>query len=356
MIVALYLFQVANSLPSIIFVFALLILFVIRFIVERITAAHHSPSSVEPIVKLEPEATDKQYKETDADEGLNFVLENLVGKSTMTLGIEEINDGYTRELQMAQNVQQGLLSVEHPNQDGLDVAMTCIPATNVGGDFYTFVNRDHRVSQEKDKAIPGVVQYVDKRESQFGVIIGDVAGHGIGSALVMALSSGILRETGYYNVSPAETFRISNNAIEKFISNSDISYVTAFYAVINPVSKRLTYAKAGHPAPLLLRANGTIEALEADGLFLGMFDNETYEEKTVQLESGDRLLLYTDGLTEAKNMENEMFGEERLISLFKKTSQFPASQSKDMIISEIAHFCGSRPVDDDRTMVIISVY
>lgn len=352
MIVAVYLFQVFNGLPSFVFIFVLLLLFIIRFIIDRITMAHHCHPSEQPIAE---DITNKAKDSEDDEAGLNLVLENLVGKSTVSMGIGEINDRYTRELQMAKNVQQGLLSVEHPQQEGLDVAMTCIAADNVGGDFYTFVNRDHQVKQEKSKAIPGVVQYVDKRESQFGVIIGDVAGHGIGSALVMALSSGILRETGYYNVSPAETFRISNNTIEKFISNSDISYVTAFYGVINPVSKTLTYAKAGHPAPILLRSNGTVETLEGAGVFLGMFDNETFEEKTIQLEAGDRLLLYTDGLSEAKNIKNEMFGEDRLINLFKQTSQFPANQSKDMIITEIGHFCGTRPVDDDQTMVIISI-
>jgi sigma-B regulation protein RsbU (phosphoserine phosphatase) len=262
---------------------------------------------------------------------------------------------HAAELEMAKTVQQGLLDVEIPERDDIKIAARCIAAEDVGGDFYTFINYEGRSSSTKED-IPGVITYVDTRDNLFGVAIGDVAGHGISSALVMALSSVIFRKQGKANKSPAKALEMVNDDIHRYINTSPIRYLTAFYCVIDTQSKQLTYSKAGHQPGLLIRSgSNSIEELSTSGIFLGMFEDEDFEEKTIQLASGDRVVLFTDGITESANNDKEQFGDERLHNALIDSMTLSIDDSVDTVLNNVAEFSGSKLGRDDRTIVMIEI-
>jgi len=263
--------------------------------------------------------------------------------------------GHQSELEMAKTVQQGLLDVETPDRDDIKVAARCIAAEDVGGDFYAFINYEGRSSTTKED-IPGVITYVDTRDNLFGVAIGDVAGHGISSALVMALSSVIFRKQGKAEKSPAKALALVNDDIHRYISSSPIRYLTAFYCVVDTQSKQLTFSKAGHQPGLLIRSGSKkIEELSTSGIFLGMFEDEDFEEETIQLASGDRVILFTDGITESVNAANEQFGDERLHEVLLNSSSLTVDEAVDAVLREVARFSGKDLGRDDRTIVMIEI-
>ena len=298
-----------------------------------------------------------QPQDNDTEEPLipTSILEGLEGSGVFATGLLEIEDKYHKELQMAKNVQQGLLSVEIPSIEGIHFAMSCVPAENVGGDFYTLVSRHRLTPTTQLHSLPGVTQYVDTRSHQLGIAIGDVAGHGIASALVMALTSGILRELGANLGSSAEVLRQANNVICKFISNSEVPYVTAFFGILHIDTLKFIYSKAGHHPCILIHRDESHDVLETDGVFLGMFSDEHYEDREVQLLPGDRLIFYTDGLLEVKNNEGEMLGVDGLIQIFKDTYVLPPEDAKTIVFNRILEFSNGASMEDDRTLVIVHI-
>jgi sigma-B regulation protein RsbU (phosphoserine phosphatase) len=263
-------------------------------------------------------------------------------------------DLINNELDMAKRVQEGLLSVESPHIEGVSIAKRCIPASNVGGDFYTIIWKNSEKLTQKAKT-PGVIEYVSGSSFQIGIAIGDVAGHGVSSALVMALSAGIMDKIAHNHESPAEVLQRSNNDIEKFISNSTISHLTALYATINIEQKTLTVAKAGHHPILRITADNTVDHLDSEGTFLGMFKDETYEDKDYTLNSKDRLVFYTDGIIETTNTKKEEYGLERMQNLMVKHSDKDIESLMDIIYDDVKAFRGTGPVKDDQTLVILEI-
>ncbi|MFA5879304.1 MAG: PP2C family protein-serine/threonine phosphatase [Candidatus Margulisiibacteriota bacterium] len=261
---------------------------------------------------------------------------------------------YHKDIEMAKRVQEALLTVDNPQITGIKLAKKCIPAESVGGDFYTFSYSDFQSFLQKSK-FPGVIEYQDQKEAYLNIIIGDVAGHGLSSALVMALCSGLLRELSINHRSPGETLTKANQALYRYISNSQISYVTTFFASINSKSKKMIYAKGGHPSALLFNKEGNLTVLDSTGVFLGMFKNESYEEKELQLNSNDRLFFYTDGITEMQNEENEFFGLERFIEIIRDNLNKPIDDLIELIFVKLHDFSGDKPLKDDQSLVIAEI-
>jgi phosphoserine phosphatase RsbU/P len=259
-----------------------------------------------------------------------------------------------KDLEMAKRVQQALLDIDLPGIKGINIAKRCIPASNLGGDFYNFISKSEQTLSQKPK-IPGVIEYIDKSEQQVGVVIGDVAGHGVSSALVMALSSGLLGKIGQTTKSPATVLKRANDDIRKFIESSHISHLTVFYGVINTETYEFTYSNAGHHATLLMHSDSSIEELEAEGILLGMFPDEEFEEKSASLRSGDRLILYTDGIIECKNSNYEEYGLERLKQCLRESKEKPINKQLEIIYEEVALFSGSVEAKDDKTLIIIEI-
>ena len=260
-----------------------------------------------------------------------------------------------KELEIAKRVQTALLEVETPKIDGVMIAKRCIPATTLGGDFYTFVSNSVQSLSQK-KQLPGVIEYNDTQENILGIAIGDVAGHGVSSALVMALSFGILGKIGQRITAPKDVLKRANEDIRKFITNSQISHVTAIYSVFHPQTRSFIYASAGHnPALLIKKEDQSIQELYAQGAFLGMYPDENYDEHEITLDVGDRIVLFTDGIIEPINPSREMYGEDRLKQCLLEYATQPIELLIDTVLDDVKRFSKTPVLKDDQTMIIIEI-
>ena len=171
----------------------------------------------------------------------------------------------------------------------------------------------------------------------------------------MALSAGLIDKIASQNHSAGKVLTRANEDIRKFIANSQVSHLTCLFGFLNTDSLEFKYAKAGHHPALVLHQNKTIDTLEAKGIFLGMFENEKYEEQSYQLKHGDRLILYTDGIIEASNTNGEIYGLDRMKKLLKKMAPSTIENVKNSIFKEINIFSKGKITKDDQTLIIIEV-
>jgi sigma-B regulation protein RsbU (phosphoserine phosphatase) len=236
------------------------------------------------------------------------------------------------ELNIAREIQQGLLPETLPAIQGYDVAAINIPSLQVGGDYY---------------------DVVEKSEHEFAIAIGDVSGKGAPAALLMANVQASLRALTPTCVSVAQTTGYINNLICAN-TRSGSKFITFFWGILDVVTRQFRYSNAGHNPPYLLRADGSVEMLDKGGLILGIFRTDSpYEEGIVTLNSGDTLVMYTDGISEAMNAKSEEFTEERLQSVLQKSVQHTAKEIiKDVQSAVNAHTQGT-PQSDDITIVVV---
>ena len=236
-----------------------------------------------------------------------------------------------QELEKAREIQEGLLPKNIPQVRRLEVAGAWQPARVVGGDYYD------------------VLKFSDRK---LGICIGDVVGKGITAALLMANLQASFRAFAGEGVSPGALCGklhgvISNNvATEKF--------VTFCYCTIDAGENRLTYASAGHCPPLLVRGSGEVISLKEGGTPLGILPGREYRDTEVQLEAGDRLVLYTDGLTEAMNAQEQEFSEARLVEMGKRNRALSATELLEGIMKEVSGYSGGS-FQDDFTLVVVAV-
>jgi sigma-B regulation protein RsbU (phosphoserine phosphatase) len=234
-----------------------------------------------------------------------------------------------RELEIARGIQESFLPEKAPEMTGLDLHGINLSYGEVGGDYYDF--------------IPIV-------DNQLGLAIGDVSGKGIAAALLMAAFRASLLAEIRNHYAIRRIFEKVNRLL--YESTDTGKFVTAFYGVLDVKNRVFTFANAGHNPPLLLRANGTAEWLTEGGLALGILSEATYEERPVPLATGDVLVLYTDGVTEASNVTEEQYGVRRLEDLVRKLSDQPAREIVSAIVTEVEAFTGERHLNDDLTLVV----
>jgi sigma-B regulation protein RsbU (phosphoserine phosphatase) len=234
------------------------------------------------------------------------------------------------DLRTARHIQQSLLPKENPRLVDIDIAGLSIPAKQVGGDYYDFIPID---------------------DDHLGIAIADVSGKGTPAALLMANLQACLRGQAVINRSVKDTVTKANFMLSRFMDMG--KFITLFYGILHLKNKTFTYTNAGHNFPFLLDKDGNLKTLEKGGIILGMFDSAVYEEETVPLKSGDILLLYTDGITEATNDKEEMFEEERLLKLLKDNQSLSAQPFSQKIVDEVLLFCGTIPQGDDITLVLV---
>jgi sigma-B regulation protein RsbU (phosphoserine phosphatase) len=244
-----------------------------------------------------------------------------------------------RELALAAEVQQRLLPSQAPKSAGIEIAGFCEPARGVGGDYYDFISFDN---------------------SQLGVAIADVAGKGMPAALLMSTVQATLRSLTARNGAPAScdlSSIVSKLNRLLFNSTNGEHYVTFFYATFDPASQRLTYVNAGHNPPLYLCADADSEfrQLTSGGLVAGAFEHAAYEQETVQMSRDDLLFLYTDGLSEALNVEGEEFGASRIMDTLKTIATLSAEQIRDVIARRVKEWCAGMSLYDDLTFVVMKV-
>lgn len=235
------------------------------------------------------------------------------------------------EIQLARQIQQTFLPERLPEYPDWELAALWKTARQVGGDFYD------------------VIELPDK---QLGLFIADVSDKGIPAALFMALTRTLVRAAVSETSSPAEALQRVNNLI--IPDNQQEMFVTAVYAVLSLKTGELTYANAGHNPPLWMRnQRGEIESLTRTGMALGVVEGTLIEERTIQLEPGDNLLLYTDGLTEAFSPQEELFGVERLHQLIQANLTLSAHELLGTIEAAVNTYMGSLLPDDDLTMLAV---
>jgi sigma-B regulation protein RsbU (phosphoserine phosphatase) len=244
------------------------------------------------------------------------------------------NARVARDMELAKQIQRSLLPAEPPRLPGLEFATLCVPAAHVGGDYYDFFIKEDR--------------FVD-------TVIADVSGHNVGSALIMVEARTVLRTQVNTTSSTAEILYRLNELLLHDLGRAEL-FITMFYVKYDRVSRLLTYSSAGHNKPLLHRkGSSSCLELDAEGLILGIREGVLFEEKSMQLSSGDTLLLYTDGLTESANQAGELFGTERLEALLVTLNDEPIQTVIDTIFREMTLFAGGSALADDVSMVIMRV-
>ena len=238
-----------------------------------------------------------------------------------------------KELEIARGIQQSFLPEAPPLIEGADLAALNLPAKEVGGDFYDFI---------------------PVGSSKWGLVIADVSGKGVPAALFMALSRTLVRANVNDTVTASEAIRRSNDLIAE--NDRSNMFVTLFYGVLDPVKMTLTYVSAGHNPPFIIRKGTTdIFMLKARGVALGVVPDIELEEKEMALDSGDVVVLYTDGVTEAINDREEMFGQDRVIAIAEQTRNLPASEIIQQIKESVLEFSRGQPQFDDITLMVLKV-
>lgn len=234
------------------------------------------------------------------------------------------------ELTIARRIQMTFLPSQDPVVNGFDISGLNIPSADVGGDYYDF--------------IPIV-------DNHLGIAIGDVSGKGIPAALIMAAFRASLKAEIRNNFAIRAILMKVNNLL--FESLERDNYVTAIYSVLDSKHRVLTFSNAGHNPPILRRADGKVEELKEGGLALGTFANSTYEERPISLNSGDILLFYTDGVTEAKDDRDEEFGVERLLVCLEESKERSAREIVDYVVECTNKFSSRTAEMDDLTLVVL---
>jgi serine phosphatase RsbU (regulator of sigma subunit) len=236
-----------------------------------------------------------------------------------------------KELQVAREVQAGLMPRDMPRIPGFGLAGAWHPAVEVAGDFYKIFPLD---------------------EGRWGIVIGDVADHGTAAALYMAMVDSLVLSGVLRSRSPAAVLMEVNQTILKQWQSTSM-FVTVFLAILDPNTQTLQYANAGHNPPLVRRASGAIESLLPTGAVLGLFDELQLSEMTITLGSGDAVVLYTDGVTEAWRLRNEYYGVDRLTTVIS-TAPRKADELLTYIEADLNAFTEGAPQQDDVTFLVLT--
>jgi len=268
------------------------------------------------------------------------LLENIAGqigiawRNEQQIGRLLLVREQEREMQIAKEIQMALLPASLPALEEIQIAGLCVPAHQVGGDYYDFIIRE---------------------DGRCDVVIADVSGHSIGSALIMAETRTFIHSRVHGIENPAAMLQALNNYFLKDLDRSDL-FVTMFYLQYNLEHRQLIYSNAGHNRPLLWRHQlKQIEPLDAEGLIFGVHKEVNFEQKSTRLEPGDFLLLYTDGIIEAENSHQHLFGQERLEKMLSEGVASTPQELIDQILTQVRLFTGYRHFNDDVTLLAMKI-
>jgi sigma-B regulation protein RsbU (phosphoserine phosphatase) len=263
---------------------------------------------------------------------------NLFGRATRTLvlsgEVQEAYDAVERELKAVADIQRSLLPAELPAIPNLELAVHYQTSRHSGGDYYDFFK------------LP---------DNHWGILIADVSGHGTPAAVLMAITHTIAHIASDPPVSPGMMLDAINARLARTYTNGSGSFVTAFYGIFDANTRMLKWSNAGHPPPRGRRADGSLGALPfAQNLPLGIEGNEKFVEQSTQLLPGDLILFYTDGITEARGANGEMFDIARLDEMLT-TGPKSAADAVDRTLAAVKAFTNDRPLTDDRTLLAAMV-
>ena len=239
------------------------------------------------------------------------------------------------DLSVAREIQHAILPrnfvLKIPHAEMIEIYASMMAAKDVGGDFYDFFRID---------------------DERFGFTIADVSGKGVPAAIFMAVSRTLIKATGMRGVPSNECMQIVNDILCG--ESVDSMFVTVFYGIYNMLTGEIDYTNAGHNAPYILHANGNVEMLKSNiNLVLGALEGISYKRNSMKLEPGDTLVMYTDGVTEAENLKQELYGEERLEAVLQTMKGADSQTIVDTINQQVKTYAGEAPQSDDITQLVI---
>lgn len=234
--------------------------------------------------------------------------------------------------QEAERTQLGFLPKEIPQIPGCEFSGAWLPVHGIGGDYFDVLQLG---------------------SENFAFCIADVAGKGIAAALLMSNLQATVRNLAAQHLQPAEL----TERVNRFIRNNTAPdrFITFFYAAFNTASRELVYTNAGHNAPMRITRGGAIARLGCGGQAMGISSKQAYEQEALELSGGDRLILFTDGITEAADSRDaEEFGEERLLEILRESRALNAAEIQSSVLARVAKFTGDK-FQDDATLIVLAV-
>jgi sigma-B regulation protein RsbU (phosphoserine phosphatase) len=288
------------------------------------------------LIALGQKKSGKFYRRDDIN-----LLNILANQSAVAIEnaqmVEEVieKERMEEELSIARDLQVSMLPAECPAVSGFDIAAYSLSAREVGGDFYDFIEMG------ADRA---------------GFVIGDVTGKSVSGALVMSASRSVFRMLSEEKLSVGESMNRANRRLKKDVKAG--MFVALLYAVLNSQDRTLTMCSAGQTQPIMMSAKtaeATLVETEGDTFPLGILEDANYEETRLQLQSGDKVVFYTDGIVEAMNEQEEIYGFERLQEVIRSSRVDTAEKLMNEVIKSVDAFTGSAPQHDDITVIVVSV-
>jgi serine phosphatase RsbU (regulator of sigma subunit) len=278
------------------------------------------------------------YTQEELDILLAVAGQTAVAVENARLYLKELQQQRAEEeLKIARRIQQDLLPKDPPQVKGLEIAGCSLPATEVGGDYFDYILQDHR---------------------RLIVFVGDVSGKGMPAALYMSKVQGMVQMAGSLYHSPKDILKEVNRRIIHGIDKN--SFITMLSVLFDLKKKQAIIARAGH-TPLFLKKSNQKEAevILPKGLGLGITSGEDFdrkiEEVTIPMQSKDFYVLFSDGLTEAMNPKQELFGEERVMDLLNQNHHLASQAFRDLLVSHAGKFRENEEQNDDITVVIVKV-
>ena len=262
-----------------------------------------------------------------------FVLSRFHAKGRELL-VEE-NARVSQELRTAHDMQMGLMPTEDPVVKGYEVSGVCLPANEVGGDFYDYV-------------------WLDKKKTMLGIALADVSGKAMKAAMPAVMTSGMLYSEAQKSQRPREILARINKPL--YLRSDKRVFTAMSFGTLDTRRKRLVYSSAGQTVPVLVR-NGKTSYLKTKGvrLPLGVKENLQYAEVQIKLKRDDVVVFYTDGISEARNTNDEQYGSERLEQLLKYVNSSSAKDIRERIFEDVRNFAGTTQQHDDMTVVVVKV-
>ncbi len=244
---------------------------------------------------------------------------------------EKANESLMHEIEEARDIQRRMLPAAMPSIAGCDIQATWQPANDVGGDYF---------------------DAIELGNNRVALCMADVSGKGLPAALLMSHAQATMRAFAHDSEGPAELCGRLNRVVSENLSAG--KFITMFYGVLDTERQKLRYTNAGHIPPVLISRDGSVSRLDRGGMVIGIFPDSAYEEVEISFVSGDRLVLFTDGIVEASNTSDDEFGVDRLIELATMNRTESSSTLQAEILRAVSEFT-DQGLQDDATLMIVSM-
>lgn len=285
---------------------------------------------------LDLESTERDHF-TEYDERLLMTLATRIASALVNAELyEKVAENERRldnELEIAREIQRQLLPKAIPPIGGLEMAVSFTPAAHLGGDLYDLIRFD---------------------DGRFAITVGDVSGKGAPAALYGALASGVIRTRATRKYAPAQMLELVNQTLK--LRPIGTQYIALVYAVYEPETKRLTFSNSGLPYPVCSHGDGSgVGFLDISGIPLGLLPDSKYEERVIEIQKGDLIVFYTDGIAERRDLDGEEFGLKRLAKLVQENRDKTSNEIVKAIADELERYSGGTPAHDDQTLLVMKM-